>query len=118
MEMGIAITALVLSLLALASEAAALVLVLMVVAPKEEESGQSRTPTPTAPPKDGKNSGEWSEATFSRGGKQSRDTHDLRAAPDVERRRRKAVQAKEHSNFMDYDGAPQMPIDPNTILGE
>ena len=39
--------------------------------------------------------------------------------PDnVEKRRRQAVQAREHSNFMDYDGTPQQPIDPNTILAD
>ena len=37
---------------------------------------------------------------------------------DVEKRRREAVQAKEHSNFMNYDGTPQQKIDPALILGE
>ena len=39
--------------------------------------------------------------------------------PDnVEKRRRAAVQAREHSNFMDYDGTPQQPIDPSLILAD
>ena len=37
---------------------------------------------------------------------------------DVEKRRRVAVQARQHQNFMDYDGTVQTPIDPNTILAD
>lgn len=37
---------------------------------------------------------------------------------DVEKRRRQAVQAAHHRNFMDYDGSPQKPVDPNTILAD
>ena len=37
---------------------------------------------------------------------------------DVEKRRRQAVQAAYHRNFMDYDGSPQQPVDPNTILAD
>ena len=37
---------------------------------------------------------------------------------DVEKRRRQAVQAAHHRNFMDYDGSPQQPVDPNTILAD
>ena len=36
----------------------------------------------------------------------------------VEKRRRVAVQARQHQNFMDYDGTVQTPIDPNTILAD
>lgn len=39
-------------------------------------------------------------------------------ADDVEKRRRQAVQAAHHRNFMDYDGSPQKPVDPNTILAD
>lgn len=44
---------------------------------------------------------------------------EAKAAPDdVEKRRRQAVMAREHQNFMDYDGTPQQKIDPALILGE
>lgn len=108
MEMGLIVATFVMSALSALCSVAALT-ILLVTAPKEEE-----TPSVTAT----QNHGEWSEATFLRGGKKSRDTHDLRATPDVEKRRRQAVNAKQHQNFMDYDGSPQTPIDPNTILAD
>ncbi len=37
---------------------------------------------------------------------------------DVEKRRQIAVRARENQNFMDYDGTPQAPIDPGTILAD
>lgn len=40
------------------------------------------------------------------------------AQPDITERRRQAVMKREHDNFMNYDGKPQAPIDPNTILEE
>ena len=43
---------------------------------------------------------------------------DDHPTPNVEMRRRQAVQAAEHRNFMDYDGSPQQPVDPNTILAD
>ncbi len=124
MEMGIGmiITAIMSALSAMCS-VGCLVVLLIMAAPKEGENPPDR-PTDGHPPlgkggKDNKNSGEWSEATFSRGGKQGYDKHRLKATPDdVEKRRRAAVQAREHSNFMDYDGTPQQPIDPSLILAD
>lgn len=93
MEMGI-VTALCVALCGLCALCCVACLIVMLASCKVEgdEDGQSRTPAPTAPPK---------------------DTTD-----DVEKRRRQAVQAREHSNFMDYDGTPQQPIDPSLILAD
>ena len=124
MEVGLMMATFVMSALSALCSVAALT-ILLVTAPKEE--GVTESPLPPdgdSPPlgkggKDSKNSGEWSEATFSRGGQQSYDTHPLKATPDdVEKRRREAVKAQENSNFMNYDGKPQQKIDPALILGE
>ena len=49
---------------------------------------------------------------------QHEDAHPIKVEADIEKRRRVAVQAREHQNFMDYDGTVQTPIDPNTILAD
>ncbi|MBQ3202782.1 MAG: hypothetical protein IJB36_03975 [Clostridia bacterium] len=94
MEMGIGmiITAIMSALSAMCS-VGCLVVLLIMATPKEEE-----TPSVTA------------DAVPPPSGREAKD--------DVEKRRRAAVQAKEHSNFMNYDGKPQQKIDPALILGE
>lgn len=93
MEMGI-VTALCVAFCGICALCSVACLIVMLANCKVEgdEDGRSRTPAPTAPPK---------------------DTTD-----DVEKRRRQAVQAAHHRNFMDYDGSPQQPVDPNTILAD
>lgn len=96
MEMGI-VTALCVAFCGLCALCCVACLIVMLAICKVEENPPDR-PTDGHPP-------------LGKGGKES-------ATPDVEKRRRQAVQAKQHQNFMDYDGSPQTPIDPNTILGE
>lgn len=100
MEMGLIIATFVMSALSALCSVAALT-ILLVTTPMEEGVTESPLPPDGDIPPLGK------------GG-----TPSATAKDDVEKRRRKAVQTKENRNFMDYDGAPQMPIDPNTILGE
>ena len=89
MEMGLMIATFVMSALSALCSVAALVVLLIIAEPKEGAEVSSPAEEKTAKPPD-----------------------------DVEKRRREAVQAKEHSNFMNYDGTPQQKIDPALILGE
>ena len=89
MEMGLIVATFVMSALSALCSVASLT-ILLVTAPKEEGA-----------------------EVFSPAEKKKEKPPD-----DVEKRRREAVQAKEHSNFMNYDGQPQQKIDPALILGE
>ena len=88
MEMGLAVAAFIISVLSLACTASAVVLLLMMATPKEE------------------------------GAEMPPEQLTKTVTDDVEKRRRQAVRAAEHRNFMDYDGTPQAPIDPATILAD
>lgn len=94
MEMVMAAAALAVSVFTLALAAACAVWLLMMATPKEERA-ENELSKPSAPTKSG-----------------------IDTPENVEKRRRLAVQAREHQNFMDYDGTEQVPIDPNTILAD
>jgi hypothetical protein len=89
MEMGLLAGTFVMSALSALCSVAALVVLLVMAEPKEKAN--------VATPAEKKNE---------------------KPPDDVEKRRRAAVNAKEHSNFMDYDGTPQQPIDPSLILAD
>lgn len=92
MEVGLMIATFVMSALSALCSVAALT-ILLVTTPKEEGADvHSPAEEKTAKPPD--------------------------TVEDVEKRRREAVNARQHSNFMNYDGTPQTPIDPNTILAD
>ena len=91
MEVGLMIATFVMSALSALCSVAALT-ILLVTVPKEGADVHSPAEEKTAKPPD--------------------------MVEDVEKRRREAVNARQHSNFMNYDGTAQAPIDPNTILGE
>lgn len=90
MEMGIGmiITA-IMSVLSAMCSVACLVVLLMMAEPKEGAEASSPAEKKKEKPPD-----------------------------DVEKRRREAVQARQHSNFMNYDGTPQQKIDPALILAD
>lgn len=93
MEMGLMVATFVMSALSALCSVAALIL-LLAMALREEEETPSVTADAAPPPS----------------GREAKD--------DVEKRRREAVEARENSNFMNYDGKPQQKIDPALILGE
>ena len=93
MEVGLMIATFVMSALSALCSVAALT-ILLVTTPKEEGVTPSVTADAVPPPS----------------GREAKD--------DVEKRRREAVNARQHSNFMNYDGTAQAPIDPNTILAD
>ena len=115
MEMVIALAALILSILALSVFAACLVMLLMMGARGEAravEVASAASAVVNDRPVDDQSRGGPSRSETAR-------PYDAAASgAEGEKRRREAVQAREHSNFMNYDGTPQQPIDPNTILGE
>ena len=89
MEMGLLAGTFVMSALSALCSVAALVVLLIIAEPKEKAAVSNPAEKKNEKPPD-----------------------------DVEKRRREAVQAKQHSNFMNYDGTPQQKIDPALILGE
>lgn len=97
MEMGI-VTALCAAFCGLCALCCVACLIVMLAGCKAAENPPDR-PTDGSP-------------FLGKGGKE-RDTTE-----DIERRRRRAVEARQHQNFMEYDGTPQTPIDPNTILAD
>lgn len=107
MEVGLMIATFVMSALSALCSVAALT-ILLVTTPMEERVTESPLPPDGDIPPLGKG------GTLSATAKEKPPD----VLEDVEKRRREAVNARQHSNFMNYDGTEQAPIDPNTILAD